>query len=186
MTEEQMSPLLDIELMEKGILKPQPPQLKTIKSIELQSKIYYEIGGLIFDNMEDAQKVANLNPLQSDYDYNGAGYNYKYPKNVSKDISNIKLYDRQEVVNLQSILKQNKEAEEYNSKATDEYNNAIKNSREATEGIWKDWQGCKNKAHAYQTIINTREEYLRMTGGNPTVTKNFLLKAFDKNELEKL
>jgi hypothetical protein len=181
---EEVQSYLDYELMEKGILKAAAPELKALKPIEeIPTKTYYEICGLYFDTYEKAKQVALLRPLQKDYDYE-VGSNYRYAKDpYDTDIGTVDLYDKNDLQKIRTVLVENKEIKDHNEKLQKEYNEQKKKEEECLQNMLNDWMDCCNLKDKYQKVLDTKAEYIRMTGGDEIVAKKFLLKVYSKEDI---
>ena len=60
MTEDQVTALLDVELMSKGVLKVVAPILNKIEPVDLPTETKYEAGGILFVTVEQAQAFLAL------------------------------------------------------------------------------------------------------------------------------
>jgi hypothetical protein len=183
MSEEDVRSLLDVELMSKGVLKVVEPTLREIKTFNISQITYYEVNGVFFETADQAQKFLELNPLTSEYDYYGAGYDYKYAAPGSREIKQVMLYDRQEVLNLKIVLTENKIAKEENEKIVRMYNKATEEQNEVFKGVWDDWFDQKNRAFEHQKIQDTRAKYLELAKGDAGIAEIFLKKVFSEDAI---
>lgn len=182
-TEEEIKGLLDIELMSKGVKKITAPELKPIQEVKVVSETWFEVDGVFFKDAETAQKFLVLNPMKSTYDY-ACGYDYHYAYPIGQTIEQKNLYSQQEVLNLATILKQNKQAKEFNEKLLSEYDKNIKEQNKVLDEVWSDWWRCKERASELQKIIDTKTEYLKMTDNNEDLAMNFLKKIYSEEDIK--
>ena len=94
------------------------------------------------------------------------------------------LYSQQELLNLATILKQNKQAKEKNEELTSSYEKAIKEQNKVLDEVWSDWWRCKERAYELQKIIDTKAEYLKMTDNNEEVAMSFLKKIYSEEDIK--
>jgi hypothetical protein len=147
MTAETVTALLDVELMEKGVRKPKPPELKLVPESPLgPRKKFYTLSGngkygtdvtfdLAFPTIEQAQKFMELSPVNRDYDYE-VGTEFHYAKPVGEmSIGVEELYTIDQVNEFRSALKNRKAAMEHNQKAQSAYNEAASKSEKVTQGV---------------------------------------------------
>ena len=184
MTKKEVELLLDLQLMEKGVLKVKPPIIEPVpeqpklKQVQVfQIKEGYSATGIAFDSAERAQMFADLNPMKIDYDYAmGSQYQRAEPyKEIS--IMPIQVCDRAALTEAASLIKQIKAIEDANEKA---YNTFSKDN-EAVESclaeVWSDYYQCQDTARQHAKVIETWNEYLKLAGNDEKVASGFLLKA---------
>ena len=186
---EDVERLLDFELMEKGVLKPQPPKLAEIqKSPAGERTNYYTLSvtgkygssehlSVCFETIEAANAFLGLKPFVRDYEYE-IGSDHPYSKPVNPTAIEVEpLYTQEAIVAFKSQLKDRKAAIEHNAKLTAEYNKAVTEADKVTEGVWSDWHDQVDIKNKCQRVVNTYLEYLKMTEGNIQLAVKFLEKA---------
>lgn len=183
LTEEEIKGLLDVELMTKGVKKITAPILKPIQEVSVASEIYFEVDGVFFKDAETAQRFLTLDPKKSVYDY-ACGYDYHYACPIKQTIEQKTLYSQQGLLNLATILKQNKQAKEENERLTSDYDKAIKEQNKVLNEVWSDWWRCKERDCELQKIIDTKTEYLKMTDNNEDMTMAFLRKIYNEEDIK--
>lgn len=183
MTQEEVQGLMDVELMTKGVKKIEAPVLKEIKAVSVGKEVWFEVDGVYFKSADDCQKFLALSPKKAMYDY-ACGYDYTYATEIDTRIEQKELYSRQGLLDLATVLKENKAAKEYNEKVTNEYEKAVKGVLKVTNGVWEDWYVCRDKAARLKGVINTSAEYVRLADGNKEVARQFLLKIYTEDEIK--
>ena len=183
LTEEEVRELLDVELMTKGVKKIIAPILKPIQEVKVNTEIWFEVDTVFFKDAETAQKFLTLDPQKSTYDY-ACGYDYHYACPIEQNIEQKKLYTQQDLLNLATILKQNKQAKEENEKLTSAYEKDIKEQNKVLDAVWSDWWKCKDRACELQKIVDTKTEYLKMTDGNEEIAMGFLKKIYTEEDIK--
>ena len=183
MSESEVSSMLDVELMSKGVLKVASPIIREIASVDTQFVIYFDCGGVIFKDIEQAEQFLKLNPMRENYDYN-VGYDYKYAKPVEAEIKQVRLFNLSDLTNLKSILIKNNESRKHNETVREEYDKAIKKVNEVTNGVWEDWYSQKKTLEYHKKLKDTEAEYLNLTGGDAALALVFLNKVYSQSEID--
>lgn len=193
LTAEQLDAMLVVELMEKGVLKVEKPDVEPVEEIKLGKTVYFEIQrrgeygmtgtALLFTDAVKAQTFIELQPLWEDsrYEY---GHDRKFAMPGRElTIKSVELPTELEVVNMAGILSKNKAAEEANKTKLAEYTKAVKAVEDATEGVLDDWQTCRAKARDAAKVKDTLVEYLGLCDGNQATALTFLARAFDEDRI---
>jgi hypothetical protein len=193
MSEEDVRKLLDFELMEKGVLRVAAPVIEDLVDVDLPKKTLYVVKhgsghygteekiGLFFSTLEQAQTFIDLKPMIRLHDYDTSK---EYAKTMREpSIIREEAANEQDVLDNRSMLTANKERKQRNAKATQDYEVAARAMEKTLEGVWADWHACKAKASEAQKVIDTLDEYKRLTGGNTELAKTFLAKAFTPERL---
>ena len=183
MTREDVSNLLDTELMTKGVKKVIAPVLKPIKDVKIETETWFEVDGTFFKSAEQAQSFLALDPRKSTYEYS-CGYDYHYACELDPKIEQKQLYSRQALLNLSTILKENKASKEYNEKVTNEYEKQMKEVNNVLSEVWEDYYACQEKAAKHQAVITTRNEYLTLTKQDKALAETFLSKVYSQKEIQ--
>ncbi len=183
MMEEQVRSLLDVELMTKGVKKVEAPILKPIQSVKVATEIWFEVNGAFFKSAELAQQFLALDPRKSTYEYS-CGYDYRYACVIEPKIEQTQLYSRQELLNLATILQENKAAKDYNEQATTEYEKQKKETDKVLEGVWSNWYECRKEAAEHKKLRDTYDEYVTLTKGDIALAETFLKKVYTEEEVQ--
>jgi DNA-directed RNA polymerase subunit N (RpoN/RPB10) len=184
MTEEQVRSMLDVELMEKGVLKVEPPVLRPVENIEVARQTYFEAGSILFKTAEEAHSFLALHPHKEGYDYSGAGYDYKYAQPLESEVRQVSMCIKQDVVNLSTTLAKNKEAKTWNEQAEQKYKKACEAQNKVLDGVWEDWYRCRDLTLQHKKVIDTRAEYLQLTNRDEALARTFLAKVFTEEEIK--
>lgn len=178
---ENIQILIDLEIAYAGILPVEEPKPVSNPKEKLQkTETFYEVYGLLFTNAADAQVVAALNCFQTGYDYNGAGYDYKYaePHYNSGTVNVVKLYKKDEVKALRSELtqlKQQKEAYDEQKTAYDKYIDSIGGIRSA---VWKAHTEATHFVAELETATKQYQKYLMLADNDPVIASRFFTEAY--------
>jgi len=183
LTEAEVRELLNVELMTKGVRKIIAPELKPIQEVKVNTETWFEVDGNFFKTAELAQKFIALDPRKSSFDY-ACGYDYHYACPVEQKIEQKSLYSQQDLLNLATILKQNKQAKEENERLTSAYDKAIKEQNKVLDCVWEDWWNCINRARELNDIVKTKEEYLKMADNNEEIAMGFLRKVYAEEDIK--
>jgi len=194
LTGEQVKAFLDVELMEKGVVKIVPPQYDAEEEVSLATTPFYEIQrkgeysvsgtGLLFATADAAAAFIALSPLwgETRYEY-GSDKRFAQPSRELGMVA-VALPSESEVANHAVALKRNKAIEESNRKILAEYEKAIKTVNDATANVWDDWNDCRNKAVRCLKVKTTREEYLGLCDEDAAIAEAFLAKVFTKEQID--
>lgn len=187
LSKEEVKALLDLHLMEKGVLKVKAPELVKIEEAPVlnQHKVFKVEAGynaIAFECIEEAQAFIDLKPMKLDYDYS---LDSKYLRAVPLEskVEMVMVYDRTELINASSILKSIKAAKENNDKLEAEFTKANTAVESCLNEVWNDYWLCKNTGEKHEKLINTWKEYLAMTNGDEKVASGFLKKAFSVEKI---
>lgn len=170
LTSEQVTALLDVELMTAGVLKPVAPVLEEVPSnpVGPRQKFYgiEAVGkygssahiGIVFSTIEDAERFIALSPCIREYDYE-VGTEFTYVTRLSDaKIAVEDLYSITQINEFRSALKRRKSASESN-------------------GVWDDWHQHRSFSDEMHRVVSTFKEYLSLTKGDPNLALTFLEKA---------
>ena len=182
MTEDAVRGMLDMELMDRGVLKVVAPVLREIKPVNLPKRVFFEVGPVIFSTMEQAAAFIALEPMTESYKYE-AGWENKFPKKMDDAPKQVSLTDEQSILNAITVLASNKSAKEENEKATKIYEEAAKKMEKTIGGVWDDWFRCRQVASDHKKVIDTLETYKAMTNGDAALAEKFLEKVFDAGQI---
>ncbi len=191
MTREQVQAYLDVELMEKGVVKVERPILQDLEPVEVPVTRMYEVQkkgsyssegtGWCFETMEEAQAFINARPFHYERDWQ-TDCHYAKPAQEMM-IGPIDVPNEADWAMQKARLEKNKAAKQANETVLKDYNKSIEEIQKATSGVWDDWRTCREKATRAQKVIDTRAEYVKLCNGDEAVAKTFLAKAFKEEEI---
>lgn len=190
LSEENVRSLLDVELMEKGVLKVVAPVLREIEHVELpHTKMFvikhgeYSYGELpiAFSSPEDAQRFVDLKPmlLLSDWQTKTTSA----CRLLSASITTKDVVEEQHVMNATTVLKSNVEKRDHNDRVEREWREKQKLVDQATNGVWADWYRCRELQDKMRRVVETRDEYARLTNGDVALARTFLEKVFSLDDI---
>lgn len=194
LTREQVEAFLDVELMEKGVTKVEPPTLHAIEEITVETTEYFEVQykgeysspdttGFVFTTTEQAKAFIDTAPLKKDNDWQANNQNFTRPCREMAIVP-IQLPTQQAVLNNKAKLSEVKELKDTNETASAAYHKACKAVNEAVNGVWEDWRECTAKAAQHEQVQSTLAEYTELCKGDSSMAMDFLLKAYDGETIE--
>lgn len=193
LTDGQVRAYLDVELMEKGVVKVEPPVLREVPKVKLETTTYYEVKyagkyspdtcAFVFATPEQAREFINAQPLKNDSDWELGDRQYASPC-LEMTVGAIELPSEQGVLNSKSLLSEIKEAKEANTTTSSEYNTAQKAVEEATSGVWENWHLCQARQRECEDVRKTYEEYLTLCGDVTQTAVAFLEKAYSLDRIQ--
>lgn len=196
LTQEQVSALLDVELMQHGVLKPVAPVLKPVPTNPAGAKKQFftvnakgkygsnECLKVCFHDVESAQKFIELRPVLQDYDYEvGSDFEYAIPLSDA-NIETVELYDINQINAFRSELKRRKALSEENERLTSEFKKACDKSEKVTDGVWSNWYQCCAVKQKLEGIVSTFNDYTRLTEGDQNLALTFLKKLHAQEDIE--
>ena len=186
LSQEELDRFIELELAYAGVTPVMYPVKPMIKEIALDmSEVAYEVFGVLFKNQEDALTVSKMEVFREDYDYYGAGYNYKYLKlNDNNGVKAEKYYKKEEVLAIKDVLKGNRLLEEEYGKQKKMYDAFLKD----TEAIRDSVREAVTAAHTFfQRVAAMKlqyQRYLTLAEGDEKIARNFFDSAYGALEEE--
>lgn len=190
LTQEQVDHYIDVDLMEKGVVKPLEPKyldetaptVRTIKKFVLKLG-YSSVDGIAFETADDAQNaIAYCLGVSTDY---FAGQSWKYISSDPISIEQTELYYKHEVNDARKEFERASRNKAENDKIRKEYQSALDAISNASEDLIDDWHKCQQLEYRYSQIMDLRKRYIEMSDGNVEIVEKFLAKAYLDDEIEK-
>lgn len=187
LTAEQVESLLALELMEKGVVAPEPPTLLPVEMPEVPKRTIwkmqsgYQSTSVGYETAEQA--AAAIDGAYYIGSANVGGHYVSTAQKADFEAKAEQIVDQGEYVRLKSQIDAANAAKNQNDKALEEYNADLKCANEAVEGVWDDYRGCQGKSWRFKKIVDTRDEYARLCEGNQRVAATFLAKAYPADEI---
>ena len=180
--EKAVEKLIDIEIAHRGIIPVEEPDITTVTKIDLEkTEMGWKIGGIIFDNEDDALVVSKMKVYSEEYDYN-IGYDYKYMKKVDSHIQREYFYNHVVLTKLANKIKQEKEAKEENEtklKEYKDYEKAIYDARSFVNGFINEAASLRNRINKAKEVF---QKYLNLADNNVTTAKQFFNNTYKDQE----
>jgi hypothetical protein len=190
LTYEDLQSFRKVELMIKGIVCPQQPEVPAsvpgfhefakehAKTVTVVKIGYYEYE--ISEAAKEKLVALNLRQINDEYISNEAIH--KFGPTFKPEVKTTVVYP--EFSNLKTeYLSKYGDAENL-KKAWDKYRKEAEEADKATSDLVDDWHQAGQDVALYERIQKTRNEYLEMTEGNEKLALDFLEKAFDSNDME--
>lgn len=195
LTAEALDEYKSVELMEAGAPVAARPELRPVPDVSDVPKVTYycvidpenkyeNIGDVLFETEEEASAFAKLNPMKKDYEYSiGSDYYYgkPYPRLA---VERIELYRHDDLVPLQDLLVERKEATKANEEANRAYDKTATERRDALAALLSNYDACTTAAHRVEEVRQTLSEYVATAGGDVDTAGRFVLKAYDADRIE--
>jgi len=188
LTQEQIEAMCRVELMEAGVLSPDPPDLVDEAAVAVETTTYFapkqsgtygDNFGIAFETAEQAAQFCALKPLKIHREWRvGSEHQYAKPLTNDLEVSPVELMTEADYNRKSADLQRAHEAKEANSKARREYEKAMEAVSKATEGVWSDWHDCRAVVRELNKIRADFKEYAEMCGGDETKARFFLGKAY--------
>jgi hypothetical protein len=191
---EGVEKFLDAELMAKGVLKVDPPELEPVPKVpELPRKPFVKLEwadpeysyskfsvDIVFDTAEQAQAFLDLKPRRL-----RSRHREQYYTEVLADPSFIVVQacGQQEYLEAKSAIEAAGAVSSRNSSASSKYEKACAEMNKVLQGVWSDWSECRDMAAQHQRVFDTREEYQRIADDD-SVAMQFLRKAFGDEQIQ--
>lgn len=186
MPEERVDDLLSIELMAKGVVRPEPPHLEVIEHIEVARVTMYGIKydnhhdlGVLFATADDASKCLALLPRRIENDWQS---DIKIAQQFVGTIEPVEIFSEADLVMKKRALVRNKERKAANEKAQNEFNKANQIVTKACDKIWSDWRQQRSTLKNMERIRDVAKQYMD-TAGDVAIAMRFLLKAYTREQI---
>jgi hypothetical protein len=191
LSHDQVSDLLKFELMDKGVLKPESPELLDEELPEIRKTQFFRVThagrysrepfDIAFATVENAQAFMALKPMRilSEWQYPG---DFVKPSGELQ-IEVVELPTEQDHVAHRPRLAECKANKERNDKAKDEYNKAIKAVDDACDGIWEDFRDMQASDRSHRKVLEVWDQYVADCNGEEEIAFRFLQKAFVEDRI---
>jgi hypothetical protein len=180
---------LNVELMERGALRPKAPTPEPVTEVELVTRVVYGIKHGGYYELEiafsSAEAVATFLAsgamlIKSDYEAGGVKYAAPFDAEPSVAIRQVAMYDA--ILAQRATLRENNARKQRNDTAQREYEKAIAALDKETRDMWDDWYRCRMLVAEHARVIETWTNYVAMTRGDETIAWRFLVKAVPEPE----
>lgn len=193
LTRDDVARFVDLELMQKGVLKPKPLELLDVTPVELATETYFQIEGLGsygehatigelgFRTESEARAVIEMRPVvvRQEWDLGKTLFARQISPNSS--IKLVTLAAENSVLAQRARLKEITAANTENDKRKRAFEEQTKKVDETLRGLWDDWHACVAKAAEMRRVAEVFADYKRMAGGDEAVAKRFLARAFPQS-----
>lgn len=187
---DQVESYLDMELMERGVLRPEAPLLEPLKAPTPDTynvfvvKVGHHNLQIAFDTAEDANKFLDLDPDIVEHDWRTGR---DFLKLIDADEARVvqETYTtEQELGRCRAALEEDKKTVERNQAALSAYEKALDVVNEATRTLLDDWYNCRARETHLGRIRGTYADYLVLSQNQEAVARKFLAKVFTSDDIE--
>lgn len=184
------------ELMRLGVLRvaplqrdPEPivfePAKKTFYQIETKSAYARERLPLLFHSIDDAKAVLKLDPwlakdenLNDDWSQRCEVARLLGSGALDPQIVMSEMIDEHDFAKARTDLAKRSAIRVANAKREEDWNKEKQKEATALQGMWTDWQKCRDLDAAHRRVSTTLDAYVTTADGDREVAFRFLRKAF--------
>jgi hypothetical protein len=179
-SEDELSTLVDLEFAHAGVLpETSPTPLPSFDAGIKPTEVLYEVFNILFVNQSDAIAISQLQIATEQYDYYGAGYNYKYASfDRDNSVKQKLLYKKDDVLRMKSVLADRKKAEEAYEEAEKKYNKFVESTSQLRSEVINAYHEACNFIQSINLAKQMLEKYLKLADGNEDTAKNFFRDAY--------
>ena len=193
LTDDEMKYYGDIELMKAGLVRPVPPKLEDVGTVDVNTTEFYCLAyegdyghqntlDLLFDTVEQANAFIALKPKKIKHDWQSG---LDFAEDIAQpSIKPTKIADTRELNRVQDTAKAIKDAKGRNEKATAEYQKLANETSKALKDIDDDHWRCHDLEREYQHILDTKAEFLRLSKGDEAIAMQFLLNKYRQEDID--
>lgn len=184
LTDKDIDVLVEIEIAHAGIMPvecPAPPDLGSVGIAK--DHIAYKVGGLLLVNREDAVTISAMPRLMENYDYNGAGYSYKWLDPVTDcQVEESPYYRQADVVRVQEALMALKnKKDQYEAKKSD-YDKFMKATGDCRNVVWDIIDRARGKEQDLALARRTYARHLELADDDTAIATKFFCDAYKNRE----
>jgi len=180
LSDDQIVALIELEIAYAGIrpvFKMDPPSLEDVHITPTVTA--YKVGERYFQNEDDAIEVARKTFFKLDYDYQGAGYDYKWLEPVlDTDVSKCIYYHKEDVMRVKEALTDNNRKREEFEKQNKEYNEFLKTTTAIRQEVWSTVNEARKVVAEIEHAKLIFQKHLGLAEGNEDIAKNFFRAAY--------
>jgi hypothetical protein len=191
LSESDVQRFIDAELMLKGVLKVEPPELEPEPELpEIAKSTWHKVDGfdLVFATAEEALRFSQLKPRTTDTrhvgDYWRSNKKVEYIKApiTPGEVVPVLLATEDEITRHRSALDKLGAVEKANNEKREEHAKALRLTNEALKGLWDDWHARRAESARHRKVVDTYSSYVQ-TAGDHTVAAKFLQKVFSIEQI---
>lgn len=191
LTRDEVQAYLSFELMQKGVLEPEPLKLATVPAVKLATAPVYRIrtsdgftssSGLAFATEEAARAALAASPMLITREYIGDSVDCTVSTALA--IECVELPTKESVDAARVTLKEAASVKADNERRSREHTEAMKKVESAVKGLWEDWHDCRETAERIAKVDTTFAKYTTLAGGATELAKKFLRQVFTIVELK--
>lgn len=189
LSQEEVQAYLNVELMEKGVVKVEEPEYLPVEEIVGPDVVVYRIkagwrtSAIAFRTAEDAANAVKNAFVVSDHYVSGHTTEHVSEETDIK-IEPSTIYSLDSFTRNKAMIDRNKSAEAANRKMREDYAVAIRAQDEALNGLWDDWNECRGKDRVNKRIVETFNQYVKNCKGQTDIARVFLEKAYSAEQID--
>lgn len=182
LAEEEVTGMLALHLMEKGILPLEPLVLQPVPTVEIKSVGRALVfNGIAFDSIEKARIFVDLKPCKLDYDWR-ASSKYHYLAPLDGPIEEREVFSKADLANANTRLTEIGAIVKANEAAESDFYKHKQAVDGAQQEVWEDWHSCRRQEERHKKLIATWNEYKNMAGDDE-MASGFLQKVFSREDI---
>lgn len=188
LAEEEVQNYVEFALMEEGIVVGECPMKPSLESVGItESEVVYRVGTNLFITREDATVAAGLKMCSTNYDYSGAGYDYKWTEPLNEvEIKEEFYYKEDDVKRLSSVLRMLKDKINAYNDAYDKYREATKKVVAIKERIMSVVWEAQEYMSRIEQAKKVFEKYKTLSGGDEEIAKKFFRNNFPEDMIKEV
>ncbi len=178
--EPDVEKLIELEIAEAGILPVPCPASPNLASVGIsKSDIAFEVGGVVVRTEEEALRIASMEVLKEDYDYN-IGYSYKWLKPHTRlEVEKVAFYRQDDVVRVSAALvdlERKKNAYEEERKVYDAF---VKETGKHRNEVWGTVDEARKAVAEIKFANEVYVKHLELADGDEVVARRFFTNAYE-------
>lgn len=172
--EDQIEHFIEVEMAYAKVVPVPKPQEFTLEEVGLMPKVTaYKVGGLLFKNQDDAQLVSTLPMYHEDYDYSGAGYDFRWLRRVVHSVEICSYYTEEEIKGRGATLKDNRQRKEKFKEEDKKYQEYRKQAQAYADVVWEAVADARRHKAKIDAALETMAKYVRLADNDEDVAKQF-------------
>ena len=186
LSSEEYEHYVDVELMQKGRVRPIHPALKPVPEVSTRTVGMYKVtlnysADVLFSKLEDAETFLSLNPMVCHSDWS-TDSEYFGPL-ASGSIQPVDIMTKAQFDTKRAELSHAKTIKRENEEALLQYKDADSALSDILEYLVDDHQECLAEQRLVTKMRETKKRYLQLAGDEETADK-FLREAYDNYDIE--
>jgi len=179
LSDDEIQTYIDVEVAYAQIVPVPEPRQVTLDDLGLVPTVSaYSVGGLLFKNQADAEMVAKLPMLAEDYDYSGAGYDFRWLKPAGHQVTLCNYYTEEEIRGRGNTLKEQQKRKENYKTELKKYQEYRKNVQYCANEVWEAVAKARRYKAEIDTARETLEKYLQLANQDEKVAADFFRNTY--------
>lgn len=191
MADDAVTALEKVELMENGCVPLKEPVYEKVDEVKVETHRYYRpslVSGyayeldFVFETEEEASLAATLHPFHLDRDYKS---DTKYiGDQCAISITIVALPMKNDMERVKARMIDSQGARVRNGKMREQYDAEVEKQSNILVRMREDRNLCRGKVAVTLRVLETYDEYLRLSDGESKVAQKFLAKAYPAEQVE--